>query len=176
MEWRDIDETDGRYSVSSMGDVRRNPIKQMQSNGVPHVYKERILKKQLNNWGYYCVNYNINGRIVRRCVHRLVAEAFIPNLDNKPQVNHIDGIKTNNRVDNLEWVTQSENNLHAFNVLDKKVKRVECIDTGEVFRSVKSAAEALGVCLPTLSDHLHGNSKTCRGKRYRIIQRKLGKE
>lgn len=168
MEWRDIGETDGRYSVSSMGDVRRNPIEQMQSDGVPHVYREHILKKQLNNWGYYCVNYSINGRMVRRCVHRLVAEAFIPNLDNKPQVNHIDGVKTNNRVDNLEWVTQSENNLHAFNVLNKKVKRVECIDTGEVFRSVKSAAETLGVRPSTLSDHLHGNSKTCRGKRYRI--------
>lgn len=168
MEWRDIDETDGRYSVSSMGDVRRNPIEQIQSDGVPHVYREHILKKQLNNWGYYCVNYNINGRMVRRCVHRLVAEAFIPNLDNKPQVNHIDGIKTNNRVDNLEWVTQSENNLHAFNTLNKKVKRVECVDTGEVFRSVKSAAEALGVRPSTLSGHLHGNSKTCCGKRYRI--------
>lgn len=51
MEWRDIDETDGRYSVSSMGDVRRNPIEQMQSDGIPHVYREHILKKQLNNWG-----------------------------------------------------------------------------------------------------------------------------
>lgn len=168
MEWKDIPETNGRYSVSSMGEVRRNPVRQLQSNGVYHVYKMKLLKKQLNNWGYYCVNYIVDGKVVRRCVHRLVAEAFIINTDNKPQVNHIDGDKTNNIVSNLEWVTQKENTVHAFTVLGKKVKRVKCVDTGEIFPSIKIAARMAGVCTATLSEHLYGGSKTCRGKRYVI--------
>ena len=74
----------------------------------------RFLKGCENTNGYLFVGlYNVNGEISNLYIHKLVAEAYIPNIDNKPQVNHIDGNKRNNSVDNLEWVSASENMLHA---------------------------------------------------------------
>lgn len=75
----------------------------------------RILKPANNSYGYYHVTINKKAMYV----HRLVASQFLPNPDNKPQVNHIDGNKSNNILQNLEWVTRSENRKHAFDVLNE---------------------------------------------------------
>ena len=104
-EWRDIKDYEGLYQVSNMGRVRSI------RNGKIRIFK--IAEKYLS---YYAVHFRENGINKMFKVHRLVAQAFIPNPENKPCVNHIDGNKWNNRADNLEWVDQSENNLHAIRI------------------------------------------------------------
>lgn len=75
--------------------------------------KNHIIKPFINNKGYVLVRLWNNNKAVSKLVHRLVAETFIPKIEGKCEVNHIDGDKTNNNVDNLEWCTRQENNIHA---------------------------------------------------------------
>ena len=74
----------------------------------------RAVRQQLSSVGYIRVELWADGKGRKYLLHRLLAQAFIPNPENKPQVNHIDGDKRNNRLSNLEWVTQSENQIHAY--------------------------------------------------------------
>lgn len=96
--WKDVKEYEGLYKVSTLG-----RIKSLKFN------KEKILKQEKTQDGYLTVRLRKDGNVKHIGVHRLVAQAFIMNLNNLPQVNHKDEIKTNNNVDNLEWCTQQYN-------------------------------------------------------------------
>lgn len=103
MEWKIIHQFDDKYKISSSGVIK--PVENKINN-----------LKVTNFHGYKTINYKSKTHYV----HRLVAKAFIPNPNNKPCVNHKDGNKLNNHIDNLEWCTYSENNKHAYRTGLKK--------------------------------------------------------
>jgi hypothetical protein len=106
------------YEVSNLGNVRS--IERMVNNRLNTGLRkspQKLLKAGKSKSGYYIVSFCVDGVKSNQTVHRLVARAFIANELNKPQVNHKDGNKLNNHVDNLEWVTVSENGLHAYRTL-----------------------------------------------------------
>ena len=108
-QWKDIAGYEGMYQVSDMGQVRS--LDRFDDRG-RHL-KGRVLA-QSNTSGYLCVNPSIDGKATLKYIHRFVAEVFIPNPDNRPQVNHMDGNKQNNHISNLEWATAKENSEHAW--------------------------------------------------------------
>jgi hypothetical protein len=104
----------GVYSVTDDGRIWSRPRTITRSNGTPLSVPGRWLKPQLNNMGYAYVNLYRDQSSVRLLVHRAVAMAWLPtSTPSRKQVNHKDGVKTNNVVDNLEWCTSSENRAHA---------------------------------------------------------------
>lgn len=148
--WKKIPNTNGKYLVNKNGEVKslckKNP---------------RILVPCNGPRGYKLVSIFENGEKKTRRVHRLVAEAFIPNPDNKPEVNHIDGDKGNNSVDNLEWATRSENEYHAYRCLGFKAyehptKKVVCIETGKIYNSMVDAAKDNSTSRGAISNSVRG--------------------
>ena len=118
--WKDIKGFEGYYQISTLGRVKSLERYIQCKNCIRYIpEKIRSLGKC---WLYPFVSLSKNGKVIVENVHRLVAEAFIPNPDNLPQVNHKDGNKFNNCVENLEWVTCSENVIHAIktNLIDLK--------------------------------------------------------
>jgi len=157
-----------RYGISVDGDIL--------------IFKTGKIKKSNKDWGGYLITtlVNDNGESVTKYLHRLVSQNFIPNPENKPQVNHINGIKTDNRAENLEWSTLSENMVHAWknNLISAYIrtpemrnrisntrnnnassynKKVRCIELNEIFNSIIEA----GIKTSTSRQNI---SKVCRGK------------
>ena len=116
-QWKNIEEFKELYQVSNLGNVRSldTMINCKGANNIDfHLRKGRILKQTIGTTGYYSVNLSKNGKSKFVRVHRLVAQAFIPNPNNLYCINHIDGNKLNNNVNNLEWCDYSHNNKEAY--------------------------------------------------------------
>lgn len=163
VEWRKIEGTN--YSISNDGQVRNDK-------------NNRILKNFIDTYGYEKICL---GAKVITTVHRLVAKAFIPNPENKPQVNHINGIKTDNRVENLEWCTNSENQLHRHRALGQpsstkaahevNKKPVRCIELDIVYESLIQAAIQTGANAGSISGCIHNRKKSAGGYHWEMYER-----
>lgn len=166
-EWREVLGYDTLYEVSNFGRVRT------RRNGVLGYQNEyRMVEPRDNGKGYLAFNWKVGGRQKTAYVHRLVAEAFIPNPEKLEDVNHKDENKENNHVDNLEWVSHRYNcNYGNRNVktAHKNSKPVICLETGVKYESATSAAEQLGICVTSITNCLNGRSKSCMGYHWRYV-------
>lgn len=181
--WKAIEGFEGLYEVSNLGRVRRT-----YKTG-----KEKILKPNKNKksgYLYICLSRNNKKKTFR--VHRLVALHFISNPNNLPEVNHIDEDKSNNVWTNLEWCTSEYNcnygtrnqrqseahkgkepwNKGKTNVYSEEYKakigeshkkKVYCLETDKTYNSIKEASKELNISRSSISNHLHGRSKSCGG-------------
>ena len=165
--WKDITGYEGYFQVSNLGNFRSlDRIIKYKTNGT-RVYPGKSLLTEIIVEGYARIVLMKNAIKHRYMCHRLVAQEFIPNPENKPFVNHINGIKSDNRVENLEWCTQEENEQHSVKILGKTMKgktfpkKIKCIETGIEFKSMNYCIKVLGnkACIEGLNKAIKANRK-----------------
>ena len=143
-EWKDIKGYEGIYQISSFGRVYS-------------VKNNIFISQSVRANGYMQISLHKDGKRKPVLVHRLVAEAFIPNPENKETVNHLDEDKTNNRVDNLEWATVKENcnyGTHTERVVSHKRHPVYLLETNTIYKSLAEAARQTGINVSTICNNL----------------------
>lgn len=159
--WKDIAGWEGLYQVSTCGRVKSLKYG-----------KERILKQSKNSSGYLTVSLYIEGKTLSKVVHRLVAIAFIPNPENKIEVNHIDEDKKNNRLENLNWMTSKENSNWGTRIerqvksISKPIKVIYQDDTYEIWESATVFANEYGINSGGITNVLSGRRKTYYGLQF----------
>lgn len=167
--WKDISGYEGLYQISNRGRVKSLGRVVSRGQKGERFEKEIILKQVDNTHGYLAVSLSKDGKAKTVRVQRLVAEAFIPNPNELPFVNHIDEVKHNNEVENLEWVTPKENSNHG--TMPERISKMKSmpvvgtnIKTGEKvkFPSVRSTKEA-GFMPQHVSKVANGKRKTHKG-------------
>lgn len=155
----DLKGFEGLYQINNNGDVYSLPKKWILGMGGAMSHNGKILKKSIHKSGYITYGLRKDGKHHKIYGHRLVAESFLINSGNKKEVNHKNGIKTDNRVENLEWVTSKENARHAqktgLNNKDYLKKKVIDNHSGLIFSSVKDAANYKNISPSQLSNMLN---------------------
>ena len=163
--WKAISGYEGLYQVSNLGRVK--------SLGNNKTRKDKILKPVNNNHGYLHVRLCKDGNMKHTLVHRLVAEAFIPNPNNLATVNHKDEVKTNNVASNLEWMSREDNVAYSQPHLTKRSVHMFDKSTGELlatFPSTHEAERVTGIYHSNISKCCNGKFKSAGGYIWRYIQ------
>lgn len=175
--WKDIKGYEGKYMVSNLGRVLSLPRKSKRGKSQTSV-KGGIICPSLvgrKNNAYLSVTLRNGSSPKSFKVHRLVITAFVCNKEKKEQINHINGIKTDNRLENLEWCTRSENIQHAYKMglinIEKrknnnKTKKVLDTSSGKIFNSIKEAAEFLNIKHRTLHAWILGSRTNKSNMKY----------
>ena len=149
---KDIKNFEGLYAVNESGDVWS-------------FRSQKFLKQYDNGHGYKMVNISVDGNVFHLRVHRLVAEAFVPNPEGKSDIDHIDNCRDNNHYSNLRWVSAKENCNNVIN--NRKVSRrklpVRCIETGVVYQNQTEAANAYGISPKGIGFCLCGKQRSAGG-------------
>ena len=174
--WKPLTNYKGLYEVSNFGRIKSINKTRPVFNKTTIKIPEKIVKGYVNpTTGYK--GFNIKNKYL--LIHREVAKAFIPNKSNKPEVNHKDGNKLNNCVDNLEWVTSSENNKHKFKVLGYKqkprnCKPIVCLETNIKYPSIIEASRKTGISRRNIQFCLNNITKTAGGYTWKFIKENYG--
>ena len=155
-EWRDIKGYEGYYQISNFGRVK-SLSRDVGSN---RCKKETIMKTSLDKDGYEHLVLRKNGKQRHFRVNRLVAEAFLENPNNYPQVNHKDEDKTNNNANNLEWCS-AKYNVNYGSRTEKASKKVICVTTGKIFKSIAEASKYYNLKGNHISACCKGKLKSC---------------
>ena len=168
--WKAVNGYEGLYEVSNNGQVRSLDIYTPCFNGAMQLRKGRIKPIYENNRGYQLVSLCHKGKTERFLLHRIVANAFIPNPENKTQVNHIDGNIKNNNAANLEWVSDNENKMHSSVVIGgtqrpKRPVLVKQINSGRelLFGGLREAERALSLEHKSALNVVQGKQRQTKG-------------
>ena len=170
--WKDVVGWEGKYKVSNFGRVESQNYRRIKG-------KRNVMAFSVNSHGYSSVNLTRNGEHHLKRVHRIVAEAFIPNPDNLPEVNHKDGDKSNNRVDNLEWTDRSRNQKHAVlnglsnpsiaKIRSVPIVAIEILSGKETrFPSIAEASRVLGLNCSSIAKCIRGERKKTKTHYFRL--------
>ncbi len=178
-EWKDIKGYEGLYLISSYGRCKTTNFKPGYGR-IPES-SECILKIENPDYhqGYALVSLSKNGKKKKFRIHRLVAEAFIPNPNNYPCVNHIDGNKLNNNVNNLEWCTEKQNMEHAakFNLVNRgRQQYVKQLTLDgqviKIYKSIREASRETNICRDSITKCLKGKQKQCGNFKWEYVENK----
>ena len=178
--WKDIEGYEGLYQISNMGRVKSLNYNKTKKPG--------ILKQAIGSRGYCFVSLHKNNQKKSRNVHVLVAKTFIPNVEGKESVDHINTIKEDNRVCNLRWATATEQmsgneithermkeigkvygKINIKKAIESTKRRVKCTTTNKIFNSIVEASQYYGITRAHVSSCCRGKRKTCGGMQWEYI-------